>query len=118
LERRTTVNDSIKRVLNDVQREVERAEVKHGDQFHLPVIVEGEGSTKKYASLADRQKAFIAKMGRAGATITWQDIALEEVFETFAETEPARIRAEALQAAAMFVQIARRCDVELEKIDG
>lgn len=103
-------------VLELVASEAEKARAKHGDQMHLPLT--SPDSAPKYVRLAEAQKKFVDHMSAAGGTITWQDITLEEVFECFAETEPAKIREEALQAAAMFVQIVRRCDKLIQASDG
>jgi hypothetical protein len=96
----------VKEILNEVGREVSKAEKKHGSQFHLPI---SPGNQAGYAKFAERQKRWVDKATEL-ELVTWQDIALEEVFETFGETEPAKVRAEALQAAAMFVQIVRKID--------
>lgn len=42
--------------------------------------------------------------GMADGTVTWLDIAFEEIFEAFAETDPAALRTELVQVAAVFTQ--------------
>lgn len=93
------------RVLLEVLDEVEKAEAKHGSQMHLPLGFDSE----KFCELAahyTRETDLAADEGEC----TWMHIAREEVFETFECDDPLRARAEALQAAAMFVQIVRKID--------
>lgn len=52
------------------------------------------------ATLAKHDHDFAHTQGR----VTWRHILNEEVLEVFAETEPARIRAELVQVAAVAVQ--------------
>jgi hypothetical protein len=83
------------RVLTDIEREVERSTVKHGEQAHLPdgtsAVYRGEASGARYwCDLA-------AHTGR----LTWRHILREEVFEAFAETDPHKLRAELVQVAAV-----------------
>jgi hypothetical protein len=46
---------------------------------------------------------------------TWQDILQEEVAEVFAETDPLKIRAEAIQVAAVAIAIVECIDRKLGK---
>lgn len=105
------MNDAIVTdILAEVLLEVEKAELKHGPQMHVPLgcsSAQFEIRSELYKGETD--VAF--KDGRG----TWMHIAREEVYETFAEDEPAKIRTEALQAAAMFVKIVQRCDIEIAK---
>jgi hypothetical protein len=96
-------------ILHEVHREMVLAERKHGDQLDVPL-----GCSKQYAGAA---KAAQESTGAAfqGGYGTWMHIAWEEAMETFAEEDLDKIRAEALQAAAMFAQIARVCDHQMAK---
>lgn len=98
----------------EVLDEVIKAVEKHGDQMDVPL-----GFSQQYAQAAESAKESTDRAFRDGRG-TWMHIAVEEVMETFAEEDPVKARAEALQAAAMFVQIVRRCDREIEnpQLDG
>ncbi|WP_406420008.1 hypothetical protein [Streptomyces sp. NBC_00842] len=68
---------------------------KFGDQEHpdgtgLPVY---EHAARRYRDQADRNAA--------SSVLAWRDILLEEVYETLAESDPAKLRAELLQVAAV-----------------
>lgn len=97
-------------ILTEVLDEVEKAEAKHGPQMDLPL---------GFSSLRFAQKAAeytgLTNQAAAVGQCTWMHIAREEVFETFAEDDPAKARAEALQAAAMFIQIIRKIDHDAEQ---
>jgi hypothetical protein len=95
-------------ILDEIEAEVHRSTDLHGEQMHLPL-----GTSLIYAEAAQRAKESTELASRSN-TVTWMHIAAEEVFECFAEEDPALVRAEAIQAAAMFVQIVRRCDLELQ----
>lgn len=102
-------------VLNQVLAERGRQFAKHGDQSHVP---DGTGPAEILRDLPVHQAA--ARMdhlaawarGRTDAhahaggdgTVTFADILLEEVFEALGEDDPARLRAELLQVAAVAVQ--------------
>lgn len=93
-------------ILHEVRDAMIAAERKHGDQMDVPL-----GCSLTFAKSAEHAKlctdnAFAAGLG------TWMHIAYEEAMECFAEEDLAKIRAEALQAAAMFAQIARVCDYQ------
>lgn len=92
-------------ILHEVHREMVLAERKHGDQLDVPLGM-GEPGYKLAAEEARKSCELAFKHGYG----TWMHIALEEAFETFAEGDLDKIRAEALQASAMFAQIARACD--------
>lgn len=98
-------------ILHEVHREMVLAERKHGAQLDVPMGM-GEPGYKLAAEEAQKSCDLAFKHGYG----TWMHIALEEAFETFAEEDLEKIRAEALQAAAMFAQIARACDHQAEKI--
>jgi hypothetical protein len=96
-------------ILHEVRDAMVAAERKHGDQMDVPL-----GCHKSYAPAAEAAKRSTDNAFLFG-TGTWMHIAYEEAMECFAEEDLEKIRAEALQAAAMFAQIARVCDHLKEK---
>lgn len=69
--------------------------LKFGDQRHpdgtgLPVY---QHSADRYRDHADR--------AAASGHLAWRDVLLEEVYEALAESDPARLRAELVQVAAV-----------------
>lgn len=61
------------------------------------------GVLARYSNLRDVAKTQTDVRAAAG-TVTFADIFLEEVFEALAESDPARLRAELIQAAAVAAQ--------------
>lgn len=104
-----TENRELIAVLAEVKKEVRAAEKKHGQQLDVPL-----GFSSQFAGAAEAAKQSTDGAFRAGYG-TWMHIAYEEAMETFAEEDPAKARAEALQAAAMFVQIVRKIDFDREQ---
>lgn len=98
-------------ILHEVRDAMIAAERKHSDQMDVPL-----GCNLNFAPAAERAKESTDTAFRNG-TGTWMHIAFEEAMECFAEEDLDKIRAEALQAAAMFAQIARVCDHQREKAD-
>lgn len=101
-------------VLGDLVIERRQQTAKHGDQTHLP---DGTGPDVWLAPPATGERltfGHLAKVLRtqtdqrsqtAGdGTVTFADILLEETFEALAETDPALLRAELVQAGAVIVQ--------------
>ncbi|MBE4735745.1 hypothetical protein HW845_12870 [Streptomyces sp. ND05-3B] len=85
------------RILGEVQAERERQDAKFGEQNHR----DGTGTTEqqKQAEAARRwcQDSFESGYG------TWSDVLAEEVAEANAERDPALLRAELVQVAAVAV---------------
>lgn len=83
-------------ILDDLIAEIGRAEAKFGRQYDVP-----DGTGGVAAGMAaddaceDCQDAFAAGLG------TWRHILQEEVFEALAEGDPAKLRVELLQVAAV-----------------
>jgi hypothetical protein len=111
----TALTDS---VLAQVAAERAAQTAKHGDQSHVPSgtgpqttpvaeIVRGDANeivNRHFAfGLANQARAATNAHAAAGA-VTFADILLEEVFEALAESDPARLRAELVQVAAVAVQ--------------
>ncbi|MHB1843232.1 MAG: hypothetical protein ACYCWW_00175 [Deltaproteobacteria bacterium] len=85
-------------VLDEVFDERVLQDIKHGEQ-NCP---DGTGG-----SLALTFEAIVARSlceaNSRSESVTWMDIANEEVKEAFAERNPTRLRAELVQCAAVFV---------------
>ncbi len=104
-------------ILAEVARERVRQTEKHGDQSHLPdgtgpyeqpLIGNGASPLQPDGTAVARWLAWWAKRetdraARHGA-VTFRDILLEEVFEALAESDPAALRTELVQVAAVAVQ--------------
>lgn len=110
----------LRSVLDEIAAERTRQTAKHGDQAHLP---DGTGP-EEWASLAElptwseewrvdfadlatwakaRTKAASQNEGGDGS-ITFEHILTEEWAEAIAESDPALLRAELIQVAAVAVQ--------------
>lgn len=79
----------------EVDAERQRQLAKFGEQHHpdgtgLPVYQAG---AIRYRNHADR--------AAAAGHLAWRDVLMEEVYESLAEADPARLRAELLQVAAV-----------------
>lgn len=87
----------MKQILNEVEQERLRQDAKWGEQNHP----DGTGAQghKDYASAA-RYACEAAFRGKRG---DWLHILNEEVAEAFAESDPAKLRAELIQVAAVAV---------------
>lgn len=79
----------------EIDAERQRQLAKWGDQRH-PDGTGGSGALY----VADRYRTIVDHALDAG-TATWRDILLEEVYEALAEADPAALRAELLQIAAV-----------------
>jgi hypothetical protein len=98
-------------LLEEVKAEMGRACAKHGPQTTIP---DGTGAnlttldgacTIEAAATLRRRRANAARERTDVATregkLTWRHVLEEEVCEAFAEDEPAKLRAELLQVAAV-----------------
>lgn len=92
------------RILAEVQAERVRQDAKWGEQNHNDGT--GNKGQQDYAEQARKwcQAAFGAGYG------TWSDVLAEEVAEVNAERDPARLRAELIQVAAVAVAWAAAID--------
>ena len=106
-----TTNDR-QGVLQEVHEERSRQNVKWGEQNHpngtgphsIPLkAIEGGYATPYANQLADLATAATDRHAADGR-VTWSDILLEEVFEALAESDPARLRTELIQVAAVATQ--------------
>lgn len=93
LDANTLVTPSVlTRVFRAVQAERQRAEAKHGQQS-LPLGT-GRPADQVHADLARAACDLAAATG----DVTWRHIIAEEVYEAFAESDPAAFVTEAVQA--------------------
>jgi hypothetical protein len=108
--------------IDDVLAERARQDAKWGEQNHPngtgpDTYALGEMDSLTFMELGEaesielRAVATLAtdKNARHG-TVTWKDILLEEVFEALAESDPAKLRTELIQCAAVAVQWAEAID--------
>jgi hypothetical protein len=94
-ERTTNPADPIDRVLDEVYTERVTQNTKWGEQNHP----DGTGGPSRVAD-ADGMRQW-TNMQAAEKTLAWIDILEEEVAEALAETDPAKLRAELVQVAAV-----------------
>jgi hypothetical protein len=86
-------------LLVDLLEEAARAEEKFGRQYDVPDGTGGEAARLSADDAReDCQDAFAAGLG------TWWHILLEEVYEALAEDDPAALRRELLQVAAVAIR--------------
>lgn len=93
-------------VFEDIHKERARQDAKWGEQNH-PIVsdadrVFSEGMAIKTRAICDEA----AELG----VCTWYDIAREEFFEAFAESDPAKQRKELIECAAVLVAAAECID--------
>jgi hypothetical protein len=105
--------DATEKVLAEVADERHRQDAKWGQQNHPDLYPDtwchGDDNRAHYAYMADYWKAKNANrvevQNNAGApsdrNAAWDGILLEEVYEALAEEDPAKIRAELVQVAAV-----------------
>ncbi len=105
-----------RRVLGDVALERHEQDLRWGEQNHpdgtgpgmffagIPVV--------EYAELVKEDLALAAERGRA----TWAMILLEEVAEAFAESDPAKVRGELVQVAAVATAWVQAIDRRRERV--
>ncbi|MDA1062648.1 MAG: hypothetical protein O2895_07065 [Chloroflexi bacterium] len=87
-----------RRVLEDVARERRRQHGIWGEQ-----ALEDATGTPDDREHLGRVRERVEARARDGS-IAWRDILIEEVAEAFAESDPAKMRAELVQVAAVAVQ--------------
>lgn len=94
-------------VLGEVVAERERQDAKWGQQNHL----DGTGDDRHLFRTASRETygtlCYLARTmcqhAAEQGTVTFADIFMEEVFEALAESDPAKLRTELIQSAAVLV---------------
>lgn len=100
----------------EVLRERDRQDAKWGEQNHpdgtgpeAQVLSDVDARSGQYLDgafgqhLATAAKTATDRLAEVGA-VKWSDILLEEVFEALAEDDPAKLRAELVQVAAVAQQ--------------
>lgn len=85
------------RVLRDIARERQRQDRKFPNQ-HLP-----NGTNLQWTHWANAARN-IVDMAVERGDLTWCDVAREEIMEAFAEVDPAKLRVELIQVAAVFAR--------------
>lgn len=107
-------------VLHDILQERHRQNEKWGEQNHpdgtgpdeQPLLEVWYHATGSPDPLEDFSATDLAKAATestdekagSGYELTWTDILLEEVFEALAESDPAKLRTELIQVAAVATQ--------------
>lgn len=98
------------RVLQEVYAERAKQDAKWGEQNHP--LGTGEPVSEEFM-FADQEAAFqkqeVDRLAKAHQLTFW-DILFEEVLEVNAETDPAKVRAELVQVAAVAVAMIERID--------
>lgn len=97
--------------LSSVVSERVAQEVKWGEQNHA----DGTGVSAAWAADAYRERCERAFAEGRG---TWRDILLEEVFEALAEEDPAPLREELVQVAAVAIAWVEAIDRRTEAAEG
>ncbi|MFE5699953.1 hypothetical protein [Rhodococcus koreensis] len=93
------------KILNEIRAERARQDAKWGEQNHA----DGTGpGYQKHAHAARRRCKAAAEFG----LVSFKDILDEEVNEAYAEDDPARLRAELIQVAAVAVAWVEKLDRE------
>jgi type IV pilus biogenesis protein CpaD/CtpE len=99
-----------------VRDERDRQDAKWGEQNHP----DGTGRDGNRKAMADMARELCQRLAALGV-VTWYHILLEEVYEALAEDDPAKLRAELIQVAAVAQQwveaIDRRARAELNRGD-
>lgn len=86
------------RVLADITTEREAQHTIWGVQHHMP-----DGTGPQWTSLAETARGECEHASEA-ARLSWRHVLVEEVAEALAENDPARLRHELVQVAAVAVQ--------------
>ena len=91
-------------VLVEIGEERARQDAKWGEQNHP----DGTGPKVAWGRLAHaedhvRDARLACQSAAARGDVTWRHIAQEKIYEAFAETDPANLRAELIQVAAVAV---------------
>jgi hypothetical protein len=85
----------VRRFAEEIDAERQRQLAKWGEQHHP----DGTGGLR-HIDQADRVRAMVEQAAAEGRQM-WANILAEEVAETFAESDPAKLRAELIQVAAV-----------------
>jgi hypothetical protein len=102
------LSEKLSPIFSEILQERIRQEEKWGEQNHPMLRFEPLEAVEKELELARRINAEFDNPD-------WFHILLEEVYEAFAETDPAKQREEMVQAAAVAVQIIEYLDRRIER---
>jgi hypothetical protein len=83
--------------VDDILAERQRQNAKWGEQNHP------DGTSGEWVPHAHHHR-LVCQMAAESGAVTWRHILIEEVAEAFAETDPARLREELVQVAAVALQ--------------
>ena len=89
------------RVLLEIAAERDRAEAKFPNQ-HIPNFPERMDFDHAIAEMEQAKE--LTDRCHASGLVTWWHVLREEVYEAFAESDPAKLRAELVQVGAMAVR--------------
>lgn len=92
-------------IMRDIRAERIRQAQLHGDQSHLP-----DGTGDQLARLTADNRRRECDLAQQEGQLTWRHILAEEAAEAMAEADPARLRAELIQVAAVCVQWVQAID--------
>lgn len=114
---RMVPSEALLTVTREVIEERVRQHAKWGEQNHpngtgpnkLPMPT---GSDSWAAAIAAERLSLLTNCATQVGHVTWLHILREEVFEAFAESDPAKLRAELIQVAAVAVQWVEAIDRE------
>lgn len=115
-------------IMHEVIAEVRSSIAKHGEQRDVPLgtgdqvpFLHGRRLPQpfEHVPVTMGTLAYVARnttdahsFSEGDGTVTWADILLEEVAESFAEDEPGRVREEMVQVAAVALKIIAAIDSE------
>jgi hypothetical protein len=102
-----------KTVFDEVKAELTRAQAKFPDQ-HLPNFP--ERMDWDHAAAERDQAQELTDRCHASGVVTWWHVLREEIYEAFAESNPAKLRAELVQVAAMAIRWIE--DLESAPVEG
>lgn len=110
---------STQSVLADVAQERRRQRARYGDNATVPIDTGPESQWLKpitnagAAQIESNLRLEYELNEHATGTTTWVRLIREETAEAFMETDLAKLRTEAVQAAALWVSLIERIDVHL-----
>jgi hypothetical protein len=87
-------------ILGEIQAERARQDAKFGEQNHPDMVGDAETQCDRREVFAERATYYRA-VNDSDNTLDWTGVLLEEVYEALAEANPARLRAELVQVAAV-----------------
>lgn len=105
-----TAAEKLQAVLAEVAAERARQDAKWGEQNHP------DGTGEEWMAMARKARAVCDRAAASGA-VTWMHILQEEALESFAEADPAKLRAELIQVAAVAVSWAQAIDRRLARAE-